>query len=62
MLCMVYMIFAACLSAALCHTRHQMILYYRKQHGTGLPLRHILTVGLHISSALWHLHPSIVHR
>lgn len=40
----------------------QMILYYKKQHGTGLPLRHTLTVGLHVASALWHLHPSIVHR
>ena len=39
-----------------------MLLYYRKQHGSGLPLRHTLTVGLHIASALWHLHPSIVHR
>lgn len=40
----------------------QMIHYYRRQHGTGLPLRHTLTVGLHVASALWHLHPSIVHR
>ena len=40
----------------------QMILYYRKHHGTGLPLRHTLTIGLHIAAALWHLHPSVVHR
>lgn len=53
---------AACVVACLPACWHQMILYYRKQHGTGLPLRHVLTVGLHIASALWHLHPSIVHR
>jgi hypothetical protein len=53
---------AADVSAAWWPPDDQMILYYRKQHGTGLPLRHILTVGLHIASALWHLHPSIVHR
>lgn len=40
----------------------QMILYYKKHYGTGLPLHHTLTIGLHIAAALWHLHPSVVHR
>eukprot|EP00878_Enallax_costatus_P003783 GHUV01003999.1.p1 GENE.GHUV01003999.1~~GHUV01003999.1.p1 ORF type:complete len:186 (+),score=40.57 GHUV01003999.1:135-692(+) len=39
-----------------------MIAHYRRRTGSGLPLKHTLTIGLHIASALWHLHPSVVHR
>jgi hypothetical protein len=40
----------------------QMIGHYKRKCGTGLPLRHTLTIGLGIASALWHMHPSVVHR
>jgi hypothetical protein len=40
----------------------QMIGHYKRKWGTGLPLRHTLTIGLGIASALWHMHPSVVHR
>jgi hypothetical protein len=39
-----------------------MIGHYKRKWGTGLPLRHTLTIGLGIASALWHMHPSVVHR
>ena len=51
-----------CVYMYVCMCLLQMILYYKKHHGSGLPLRHTLTVGLHVAAALWHLHPSIVHR
>jgi hypothetical protein len=40
----------------------QMIGHYKRKWGSGLPLRHTLTIGLGIASALWHMHPSVVHR
>jgi hypothetical protein len=40
----------------------QMIGHYKRKWGGGLPLRHTLTIGLGIASALWHMHPSVVHR
>jgi hypothetical protein len=47
----------------LCVTSLDRVLaHQRHKHGGGLPLRHTLTIGLHIACALWHLHPSIVHR
>lgn len=29
---------------------------------TGLPLRHTLEIGADIAAALWHLHPTVIHR
>jgi serine/threonine protein kinase len=40
----------------------QVLDYYRRARGSGLPLHRTLTLGLQVASALWHLHPSIVHR
>lgn len=40
----------------------QVIQHHKRHHNSGLPLRLTLTVGLQVASALWHLHPSVVHR
>eukprot|EP00775_Hariotina_reticulata_P006455 gene6455-6684_t len=40
----------------------KVIGHFKRHTGAGLPLRLTITIGLHIASALWHLHPSIVHR
>ena len=40
----------------------QVIQHFHRATGGGLPLRLTLTLGLHVASALWHLHPSVVHR